>query len=254
MNVGDHFKLHGTVHLLWIITILVALLTGCFILLPNGALVRDYISFASSVSSIILAVVAIFYSIFSNSSFSEMVGSLQSSVERTQASSQLLTTSTSTMAELAEKISLDLSSLEPRFASVESKIEERLPPSGLTQAPYQSNSDIKDQNGLLKVRGTIGIGVSLDVVKRMHETGKAFNSTKAFDTEIWQHYVAGCLALLGSLQPCGIVISRTARDTFFLESLGNLQLGALDEAIASTKPADRMKDLVDNFFELNSNE
>lgn len=69
MSLRSHMQRHGFVHALWTISILILIIASLLLGLPNGNLIGDYIAFSASIAPLVLAVVAIFYSIISNHPF-----------------------------------------------------------------------------------------------------------------------------------------------------------------------------------------
>jgi hypothetical protein len=100
MSIKQHFRTYGFIHTFWIISLLLCTIAALIMTVPNGNVIRDYLSFASAISSIILAVIAIFFSMFSNQSFSEIAGSLKDSIDRTDRSSREIGDTSSTLAAL----------------------------------------------------------------------------------------------------------------------------------------------------------
>jgi len=81
-----------TTHLLWIVAILVGVISILLWRLPNGSQLSGYISFAASIASLVLAIVAIFQSLLSSqgmgASISEIKLSAQAVADETERLSQ----------------------------------------------------------------------------------------------------------------------------------------------------------------------
>jgi hypothetical protein len=246
MAIGEHFKKHGAVHALWLFSVLVAIIAVLALLVPNGTLIRDYISFASAVSSIILAVIAIFYSMFSNQSFSEMVGSLKSSIQRVEGSSVTLEETSSNLLSLAERISIEVSSLAPRFDAINSKIEERFPPDRISPSPPPSPGD----SNLLNTVMTSGIRASLYIIIKMHETGKRVSLDEIYDTDIWRRYVGGCLSTLSYLNAYGIKIKVHDAYNYELVSINDDEVIRINSLMKSKDRSKKYLASVDKYFDI----
>ena len=244
MSVGEHFRRHGAVHAFWLFSVLVAIIAILALLVPDGTLIRDYISFASAVSSIILAIVAIFYSMFSNQSFSEMVGSLKSSVHRVEESSLTLGETSSTLLSLAERISVEISSLAPRFDAINSKIEERFPPDRISPSP-PSPGERKVPDSTM----TSGIRAGLYIITKMNDTGKRAAINEIYDTDIWRRYVSGCLSTLSYLNAYGIKLKFHPEYVYELISVNDEEITKIKSLVKSKDRGKKFLLAVDAYFE-----
>lgn len=95
---SKHFAKHGYIHCFWLIVLLCAACAALIIELPNGDKVNSYLSFASSIASLILAVVAIVYAFVADQGRHETTSLLQSSAENISKGSM-------TLKELSSKVS-----------------------------------------------------------------------------------------------------------------------------------------------------
>lgn len=83
---------NAVIHLSWIIVLLILSGAALVSTSPDGIVIRDYISFASAISSIALAIVAIFYSMISNQSFSQTIGALNLSANKIDSTAREINT------------------------------------------------------------------------------------------------------------------------------------------------------------------
>jgi hypothetical protein len=80
-------------------------------------------------------------------------------------------------------------------------------------------------------------------IAKMHETGKTFDVKSAFDSTIWQQYIAGCLSAIMYFRPDGLEISK--QDYIYsLEALGNVTT----EELTQSKRNSKMEAAVDAYF------
>ena len=68
-----------TLHLYWVIAILIGIISVLLWRLPNGSTLSGYISFSASIASLVLAVVAIFQSLLSSRGFEGALTEIQTS-------------------------------------------------------------------------------------------------------------------------------------------------------------------------------
>lgn len=100
-----------TINLLWIIGILILIVAAFAVVAPGGDLLQDYISFASAISSILLALVAIFYAFISNQSASNTLNELRGAAAVLSKETSRLRSASSGLSEEAEQIIKRLSNV-----------------------------------------------------------------------------------------------------------------------------------------------
>jgi hypothetical protein len=69
----EHFKTHGYVHCFWLIVILATIIAAFVVMAPGEGQIEALVSFAATVTSLVLAVIAIIYSIVSNQGIASSV-------------------------------------------------------------------------------------------------------------------------------------------------------------------------------------
>lgn len=249
MSVRTHFKNHGAIHAFWVIAILIAIVSALLLLVPNGVLIRDYISFASAVASIILAVIAIFYSMFTNQSFSEMVGSLNNSVRQTAKSATAIEGVSDRLVSSVDEMSKSLLDLGPRFDAIDTKIEKAWSPERQKSVKLSQPSDKAIGNSAFR---NGGLESALYGLYKSYKDQIPFQPLIAFDNDIWRYHVAGCITMLSFLQPKGITIEKKDKSAYLMTSTGEISDKEFESIIGVDKMNEKNKLTIDSFFENNA--
>jgi hypothetical protein len=248
MHIRHHFQKHGAVHATWTISILILVIVILVFRSPDSDRLGTIIGFAASAVSLVLALIAIGYSFISNQSFSEMVGSLRASVDRADTSSRTVSEASATLATVAERVAGEVADLRPRFDAIDSKIDQRLSPDRLIEAPPRptnTSSQLPDRGSTLAP----ALAISLYVLARMDETSKNFDPRTVFVKESWKQYVAGCLTTISYLKPLGIDLRRPEIFTYSLKSLGDITREGLLQYIDINTLNTKYKTYVDSYFD-----
>lgn len=206
-----HFQLHGSVHAWWTIAVLILVIAALLLFMPNGTAINEYISFASSLSSLLLAVVAMFYAFISNQNSSENVSDLRASALQITNSSGALSNISKDLHQQISVLTSDFSDIRPRVEQIHSQI------SGMTNpaTPSSDGADVQyDQSSLFK--RDIGIGVRI----AFYELDKALRlGVSKIDLEtiygkssIWLNFMQGVHDVIYTLRPCGIELNKIERD------------------------------------------
>ena len=116
-----HFQKYGFVHAFWLITILIMIIAGLLLRAPSGDKIGDYIAFAASIASLVLAIVVIFYSMISNQGFSETVGSLKTLATTVHESANDIKLVSSDFVDKASEIFGELSEIRPEVRAISEK-------------------------------------------------------------------------------------------------------------------------------------
>ena len=129
-------------NLIWVIVVcllvIISLLTG----LSEASLIQSYISFTASILSIILAVIAIFYSMISNSGFQHILGEIRSSSDQISAQTSLLNSASLGLSNEAQEVLKRLDSLPQNIEALRGEVRTslgRLKES--TERPKQKSND-----------------------------------------------------------------------------------------------------------------
>jgi hypothetical protein len=117
----EHLRLHGAVHAVWTIAMLLGIVAALLLMSPNGNAVGEYIAFATSIASLVLAVVAIGHALIANQSFSETVGSLKTSTDGVQAAAREICTVSVELSHQSERLIGEFSELPPAVRAISAR-------------------------------------------------------------------------------------------------------------------------------------
>lgn len=229
----QHWRNHAGVHLSWVIFCLVAIIVAFIIKMPNGNVLFDYISFASSVASLILAALAIAYAIFTNQTFSEHVGELRSStVKMREAAGNLIDTS-ATIKSQSSQILEEISSLPPAVQEISNKLD--------NPARVSNERPIDTDSSLLKSSPPNGVKLALYAMARSCATQKPIIVDKFMsDNLTWQSWIVAVLTMVGLLKIDGAIVEHKfdeGKHQFYVKSLGKIDSIAIEQVINSAGEA-----------------
>lgn len=197
--IGHHLERHGGVHATWIIAVLTAIIAALLLRLPNGNSVGDYIAFAASIASLVLAVVAIGQSLIANQSLSTTVGSLNTASSNLERASENLEDISKGLETRFEEIAGEVARMPVAVAQLEAKITGTMPQqpaqeTGVGKDRFDTGATLTRSEGVEEAQTTLstlkglknGSQVALYVLAQSYRTQKAFNSTDMFtpDSEL----------------------------------------------------------------------
>jgi hypothetical protein len=138
--VRSHFRLHGTVHLVWTIATLIFLLVVAIVRLPNAATLTSIVSFAASIASLVLAVVAIFYSMISNGSFNDSAIVLNRSADEVRRAADELGTNLNSYLNRSTDLLLAVEKVPSTVTRFGENLEERVVAAMSASAPSRRDA------------------------------------------------------------------------------------------------------------------
>ena len=250
MSVGEHFRRVGHIHGIWIICVLLAIISGLMLRIPNGDKVAEYISFSSSIASLALAIVAIFYSIISNQRIAENLGSLDKTSARIDRTSDQLEGIANSIESNFSKIFDEFGLITPEMRKISEKVDKALEPQ--TEAK-PSNSNAKDKADIgIPTYGAYGRAAgertAWYTIAKSIKTGKEINTDIIFkDSTPFRYYVSGYLTALGNISNI-VKIDKEDEGMIFTPILKSLNADNIIDMYLSAK-AKALQDEVDNYFE-----
>jgi hypothetical protein len=198
-------------NLIWVIGVLVAINAGLLLRLADGSSVTAYISFAASIASLILAVVAIFYSIISNQNLSgtiERLKEISGNIERTSSGIE------DASKDFCEKSNLLMDGLSAVPSSVErmaGDLGSRL--DLLSSNSLQSPTSDRNVEPKENLRGaTLGLFLALYVIVLSKKANKAFDTDQIFKQKLVADYVTACITTLAVCKHKDIEVSFVRRN------------------------------------------
>lgn len=190
----------------WLISLLLLVIAGLVLLLPNGQLLVNYVSFAASIASLILALVAIFYSIISSEGFFRTVGNIQGLSEDIRSESERVASNSSEFAERSDRLLEQLSQIPGSVDRMAERFEGRFDDllSSVSARPVEQG-ETNDKQFFAEIP-TFGSTVAVYLLAKAAQAGKEFDITKIFDTASVKDYVQGFITCIASLHVKGIRI------------------------------------------------
>ncbi|HEX8309040.1 MAG TPA: hypothetical protein VF645_11560 [Allosphingosinicella sp.] len=221
----QHLRNHGVVHSLWTIAVLLLIIAALILATPDGKSVGEYIAFATSIASLVLAVVAIGHALVANQSFSETVGSLKSSAEDVKNAASNVCEVSNVLSKQSDRLLEEVVSLPPAVRALSDKLEASLlrpsaPASGEAhELPLGPSSD----QDVYHAKMAAGVRASLYLIVRSFATGKPIDTNQIFPNDLWRHWTDGVLHAAVTFQPYGALL--VAGDSSDVKVLG---IGSLD--------------------------
>lgn len=256
-SLREHFRSHGAVHALWLISVLLAIIAALILMSPNGAAVGEYIAFATSIASLVLAVVAIGQTLISNQGFSETVGALRSSADNIQVTARNIADSSSLLSQKAEFISEQAEKVPSVVEALSAKLDDRI--------FRKSSAEISQADAIGPGRKTEQIygGSTFGTIMCLYAMSKAFKENKAIDTSSilsgikaqigMSGVMLGFLNAMRDLGSCGIVVDYALSDNRHLYRVTNM--GSIDPDIVISlfekyddKEGNLERASIDNYF------
>lgn len=186
-----------TINLLWTIAVLIMIVAAFAVIAPGGALLQNYISFASAIASILLALVAIGYSFISNSSLSNTLGDLRSATQSLAEQTTRLNAASSGLSDEAEEILKKLSDLPEHVTQFRGEVAKKI--DDLTATKIQDQSP--EASGVSK---SLGHALALYLIARAKQAGRSFVFEELFsdDSMVAPRYY--CQGVIEALQKYSI--------------------------------------------------
>jgi hypothetical protein len=237
---------------LWVIALLLLILSYVILRLPAGSLVRDFISFAASIASLVLAVVAIFYSIISSERFHQSIASLTDSATLVSEEAKRLEETSSEFNrradELVAEIKLVPVSVRENFAELGGKVETLMSSSPKGEKSSRTGSAAKRRN-------VVAVTIAFYVVVLAAKTGKAVDLQKLGVDEAIKNILFGYFLALRQFKPCDIDMDG-AGYVFQVSSAGDLDADSVTESIERNKDdfVKRTKNQIDLYFGVTTDE
>jgi hypothetical protein len=254
--IAHHFRRHGAVHATWVISILIAVIAALLLILPNGNSVGNYIAFAASIASLVLAVVAIAQSLVSNQGLSETLGSLRTAAHTLSDASLNVETASAALDSKIELVVGQVARVPEAVEALSAKFDAR---QALTSAAESDISEVEEQQGQSATRQKVsglklGTQVSVYAIAKSLKENVAFNPAKLeLDEKLkpWRSILAGAIIVLHDLKPFGMEIESFKVDNFGYfkaTSLGELDLDEYLAFVSEKKSNHAILSVVDDYF------
>lgn len=237
-----------TINLLWVIGVLIMIVAAFAVVAPSGDVLQGYISFASAIASILLALVAIFYAFVSNQSVSNTLSELRGAATALSNETSRLRTASSGLSDEADQILRRLSSV----------------PTALSEMSGELNRKIEDLAGQQTFRTTqandpvppntfdpggkpVSLVVSLYIIYLAYQNKNYINIDEIFkepEYKFMADYLSGFLEAMKYFNKYGVDVEGFAKQ-FAINNIGDLDLTALAERLrAADKNSESINKLV----------
>lgn len=249
MRVADHFRTHGQVHAIWAITVLVAIIAWLLLGERDGNVINAYVSFASSIASLILAVVAIFYSVVSTQSQSEMIGSLKGSSDSLESAARNIDDTSAALNKRFEEVVGQVAMMPAAVEALSAKFDQRA--AAATSTNLTGQEDTGDRT--VKILGTLKWGgqVSLYLLAKAFSFDMPFNTAKVFKNRendtVWQSILTGFVLAVHGFKPSGIKLEQIVVDSevlYKVTSFGDIDAKKIVELTESENNTKRLDPLL----------
>ncbi len=227
----NFFKGHGHVHALWLVVVLLAINAWNLIALPEGQIVSEYIGFASSIASLVLAIVAIFYTFTTNTNSSENLIRVTSSAERTEAAAKIILDVASEVKQSSLKIEKEVEAIAPTIAEVSGRVSAMH-----TILEGEAKSDrslIENQDGKERSNLSNGAVVALMLLILAKEKSKFVDAREVFEDSTWQAFTIGYLQSIEDFRANNMVLV-SEKSNFAVRDLGDLDVNAVRRIFESS--------------------
>lgn len=234
MSVQKYVQERGHIHLLWTIFILVLVISGLLIKSPNGGTISDYISFAASIASLILAIVAIFYSIVSNQTFFESVGTLHTISKSIQNNSDIINCTIDEFNKKTDGLIVRISDVPQSVEKLADGLNTRLDALSITTASEKTPDKGNTSKYPFLDRASTGTLLGLYLLGQSFEKTIPFQLSKMFSDKTLGSYMNGLINAFRSTAFQGLKIEYS-ENTYTVLDTGSIKFTEFNENIRKSK-------------------
>jgi hypothetical protein len=252
---------HPVIHLAWIVFILLLAIAALVVYSPDGNVMYNYVSFASGISSIALAFVAIVYSMVSNRGFDSSLGEIRAAALKIADETSRLNVASQGLSREAEETLRRLSDVPTKLDQMSGELGKKLDslrPTELFegQTPQQHPSDGSEVEAGGK---PIGLVLALYILAKSEQHTKHFDPENIFLGDrhrAIRHYIYGVSESLKHFGPPGVVIDGVA-GAYLVRSLGSLDLtdlvATVEAGTSGNTEFEEWREQVAQYFQPGSN-
>ena len=202
---------------------------------PNGDTVQSYISFAAAVASIVLAVIAIFYSMISNSSLLSSISSLRGLDGELEQQAKNLESISEGLNEKIVSLSDKIESIPTQIEKMDKSLHKRMNEISISDKVDSDSSLSAQSSKYISGKMTVGLGISIYLIAMAAKKGKPFKIDDVFDgSKIVSKYVEGCLAALSAIKYKGLKLE-SEKGIYNIGSVGQLEIDKILENSSKRK-------------------
>ena len=219
-EVRGHLKKFGVVHLFWVMVILGLCCIALLVYSPDADKVNSFISFAATITSLFLAIIAIFYSMVANSDLTASLGKASQGAENISRLADRVSQVTERLDEKSESLEQRLALVPTAIDTLRFEIVQRI---DAFAQPGGNDSSTTTEHG--KIQGTVAGALGLYALAKAHQLGTNVNLRLASSQA--EHYVRGIvlgsLSCIQILRPCNIRL--TSKDGMFsIDDIGSFDI------------------------------
>lgn len=212
-----------TVNLLWVILFLTSIIIAQFVITPSGELLRELISFAAAVASLLLALVAIGYSFISSNSLQTMLAEVRSSAgEIAKETARINEASRG----LSDEVEEALRVLPKRIDDLPAKLEHQFKARELDAAstvaapPKELSADGAEEHA----GRTNGMLFAIYALCMSHKHSKPLEFDKVFKglPDSFSYYCTGVFETFRTYRVCDVVVEGF-EGKYYASSVGSLR-------------------------------
>lgn len=224
------------INLCWIIVVLMLCIAALVVSLPSGNVIQAYVSFASAIASILLAIVAIFYSMISNKGIDSALAEIRTSSNEIASQTRLLNNASRGLTEEAAEALRKLTDLPSAFSQLSSDVGRRIEEISISKQLYVGDeSSAHDKSDFDPSGKPLALLLSVYIMYLSYKHTKVVTLDKLSSTLSQGKilgYVQGSLDSMKYLKPCNLEIEGVG-GTYLTRSLGSLQLDQFIERFGS---------------------
>lgn len=250
-----HFTRHGAVHAIWLIAVLTAIIAWLLLRTPDGKSIGDYIAFAASIASLILAVIAIGYSMLSNEGLIATVGNLNSSSSTIAEAAENIKAQNASLDATISELSGQVADVPASMRALTDRLDQKIASEAEKEAPTVGDENAVSKSGFDMEYARFGVQLTLYIL------AKAFSSQKPFDAAavikdtggIWPGLIMGGCLIIEQFSPLDVKIEMFKIDDKSLRrvvSFGSIDVQSVLENFPSFSDDDRagMQAAIDKYF------
>lgn len=237
-----------TINLLWVIGVLIMIVAAFAVVAPSGDVLQGYISFASAIASILLALVAIFYAFVSNQSVSDTLNEIRGAATALSNETSRLRTASSGLSDEADQILRRLSSVPTALSEMSGELNRKIEDlAGQQTFRTTQASDPVPPNTFDPGGKPVSLVICLYIIYLAHQNKNYVSIDEIFkesEYKFMADYLSGFMEAMKYFNKCNIDIEGFSKH-FAINSLGDLDLSSLVQRLKATdKNSDGINTLI----------
>lgn len=221
-------------HLTWTAVLLTAALAAMVVYAPTGEIVQSYTAFAATIAALVLAVVAIVYSMTSNQGLIQSLGAIQQSAVDVRSETEKLSSASQRFFGQANDMIDRLSGVPESVDQLKTDIGSKLETLVTSQIVEESGGQATDSHAIEPSGRSIASVIALYCVKRSFDRAIVVVPSKMFEDRYLAGFVLGYFQSMKEFRPCQVEIEGLSTE-FLVKSLGTLNLDEFIDGVEKSK-------------------